>query len=56
MTASDKLALDISALSVTAATFFDVLPGITALASLVWVLIRIWETETVKGLTGRSKD
>lgn len=56
MTASDKVALDVSALTVTAATFFDVLPSITALASLIWVLIRIWETDTIKGFTGRRKE
>ena len=56
MNDNNKIALDLSALTVTAASFVDVLPSITALASLIWVLIRIWETDTVKGFTGRLKD
>jgi hypothetical protein len=28
-------------------------PNIVALFTGVWVLIRIWETETIKKLTGR---
>jgi hypothetical protein len=50
----DKTILDVSALGVTAGAFFQMLPSITALASLVWVCIRIYETETVKKLLGKN--
>jgi len=52
----DKAALDIGALGVTAGALFEVLPSITALASLIWVCIRIYETETVQSLLGKQKD
>jgi hypothetical protein len=52
----DKVILDVGALSVTAGAFFQVLPSVTALASLIWVCIRIYETETVQGLVGKQKD
>lgn len=51
---TDKTLVDISALGVTAGAFFQVLPSITALASLIWVCIRIYETETVKKLLGKK--
>jgi hypothetical protein len=51
---ADKTILDISALGITAGAFFQILPSITALASLVWVCIRIYETETVKKLLGKQ--
>jgi len=35
-------------------TLVEALPSIAALISIVWGLIRIWETETVKKLTGRQ--
>jgi hypothetical protein len=52
----DKTVLDISALGVTTGALFEVLPSITALASLIWVCIRIYETETVQSLLGKQKD
>tara|TARA_R100000005_G_scaffold90701_1_gene62335 strand:+ start:292 stop:456 length:165 start_codon:yes stop_codon:yes gene_type:complete len=51
---ADKTIVDIGALGITAGAFFQILPSITALASLVWVCIRIYETETVKKLLGKQ--
>ena len=56
MNEPDKLMLDFGALGVTAGAFFQILPSITALASLIWVCIRIYETETVQSLLGKQKD
>jgi hypothetical protein len=50
----DKLMLDFGALGLTAGAFFQLLPSITALASLIWVCIRIYETETVQKLFGKK--
>lgn len=36
-------------------TLVEMLPSIAALFTIVWTSIRIWETDTVRGLTGRSK-
>jgi len=35
-------------------TLTEMLPSISALLSIVWVGIRIWETDTVQGLFGRK--
>jgi hypothetical protein len=34
----------------------EFLPALSAILSIVWVAIRIWETETVKKLVNRKKD
>lgn len=49
----DKLMMDVGALGITAGALFEILPSITALASLVWVCIRIYETDTVQNLLGK---
>jgi hypothetical protein len=35
-------------------TLTEMLPSISALLSIVWVSIRIWETDTVQGLFKRK--
>ena len=34
-------------------TITEVLPAIAALFTIIWTALRIWETETIKKLTGR---
>lgn len=36
-------------------TLVNMLPSIAALFTIVWTGIRIWETDTVRGWTGRGK-
>jgi hypothetical protein len=36
-------------------TLADILPALAALFSLVWSLIRIWETQTVQDWVNRKK-
>lgn len=45
-----KTALDYVAGGVTAATFFGWLPNIVALLTLVYMVIRLFETQTVRRL------
>ena len=47
----------IDALSVVTVigTLAQVLPSIAALFTIIWTALRIWETETVRNLTGRGK-
>jgi len=52
---TDRGIIDTTMLVTTAAAFFDLVPDMAALASLIWVLIRIWETDTVKFITFRGK-
>ena len=37
-------------------TLVEFLPAVSAVLSIVWVAIRIYETETVKKLMNRKKD
>ena len=43
-----KSALDISSFSIVIGTLAEWLPAFAALLSVIWSLIRLWETETVK--------
>lgn len=54
MTEEQKVLVDVAAGTGTAAAFMDMAPNVVALFTGVWVLIRIWETDTVKKLTGRD--
>ena len=54
MTEDQKVAIDFVAGTGTVAAFLDMAPNFVALITGVWVLIRIWETETVKKLTRRA--
>ena len=56
MEETDKLVLDFSALGVTAGAWFQFLPSITAGASLIWVCIRIYETETIQKLIIKNRN
>lgn len=47
-----KHTVDAVAVTVAGATWVDWLPDIAAGLSIVWLLIRIWESETVKSLRG----
>lgn len=50
-----KQSIDVVAGGVTLGAYFSWLPEATALASLVWVLLRIYETDTVQKLLNKSK-
>jgi hypothetical protein len=45
---------DVFSVGVLLASFFSVLPNIATLLTVVWMALRIWETDTVRGLTGRK--
>ena len=47
---------DYSCLSVTCITFFGWVPKVTAVLAMVWFILRIWESDTVRELTGRIED
>ncbi len=43
-----KTIIDVSSITVVLATLVEWLPAAAALASLIWSVIRIYETETVQ--------
>ena len=51
-----KHMLDGASLITVIGTLVEFLPAVSALLSIVWVAIRIYETETMKKLLNRKKD
>lgn len=49
-----KHILDALSIGAAFATLIGWLPSIAALLSIVWSLIRIWESKTVQGWLGRD--
>jgi len=45
-----KQTIDLGAGGVTMGAYMSWIPEVTAVASLAWVILRIYETETVKAL------
>lgn len=50
-----KQATDALSIVTVVGTLMDLLPTIAALFTIVWTLIRIYETKTVQGWIGRAK-
>jgi chromate transport protein ChrA len=46
--------LDVGAITIWIASLANILPSIAALLSIIWLLIRIWESDTVGKLVGRK--
>jgi hypothetical protein len=46
---------DVAALGVITVTWLEHLPAIAAVGAFGWYSIQIWESETVRGWTGRPK-
>ena len=51
-----KHMIDGASLLTVIGTLVEFLPAVSALLSIVWVAIRIYETETMKKLLNRKKD
>ena len=49
-----KTGLDVAAVAGGIGSWFALIPDIAALLAIVWLALRIWETETVKRWTGRE--
>ena len=50
-----KHVVDALSIMTVVGTLVEMLPSIAALFTIVWTLIRIWETKTVQNLLGRTK-
>lgn len=56
LTDSSKHIIDALSVATVVGTLVEMLPSMAALFTIIWTGIRIWETETVKKLTGRYKE
>jgi adenine/guanine phosphoribosyltransferase-like PRPP-binding protein len=54
MNEENKVIVDVAAGTGTVAAWLEMAPDAVALVTGLWVLIRIWETDTVKRLLGRD--
>ena len=50
-----KHVVDALSIITVVGTLVEMLPSIAAIFTIVWTVIRIWETETVQNLFGRTK-
>ena len=50
----DKAFLDILSVGTAIGTLMNILPAIAALFTIVWTGIRIYETDTIQSLLGRT--
>ena len=55
LTEGTKQAVDGLSLITVVGTLTDLLPAVAALFTIVWTLIRIYETKTVQGWINRAK-
>lgn len=46
--------LDIASVGTVIGTMTSHLPSVAALLTILWTGIRVWETDTVRSITGRS--
>lgn len=54
MTDEIKSSLDVAAVAGGIGSWFALIPDFAAILSIIWLALRIWETETVKRWTGRG--
>lgn len=50
----DKNTLDWSAMAISIGSLFKFLPAIASLLSVIWLLLRIFESDTVQQALGRQ--
>lgn len=52
----EKHLIDVASVGTVVGTMTNHLPALAALFTLIWTAIRIWETETIRKLTGRFQE
>jgi uncharacterized membrane-anchored protein len=48
--------IDAAAMTITVGAIVNILPSIATVLTIVWVLIRIWESDTVQRAFKRNKE
>lgn len=51
---SVKPLVDVLSIATVVGTLADMLPSVAAIFTIIWTSLRIWETDTVRGWTGRN--
>jgi hypothetical protein len=55
LTDATKHVIDTASIATAVGTVMQLLPAIAALFTIVWTLIRIYETKTIQKLLGKTK-
>ena len=55
LTEQTKTVVDVLSVVTVLGALIQALPALAALFTIIWTAIRIWETDTVRGWTGRGK-
>ena len=56
LTDATKHVIDTASIATAVGTIMQILPAIAALFTIVWTVIRIYETKTMQKLLGKLKD
>jgi|TARA_R110002124_G_scaffold58593_1_gene163091 hypothetical protein len=56
MEAEAKTVIDALAVTTTVSTLMGWMPAVAAALSIVWTVVRIFETDTIQNLINRKKD
>jgi len=51
-----KNTVDVGAITITVGAVVELLPAVASLLSVLWMVIRIYETKTVQRLLGKEAD
>lgn len=55
LTDATKHILDTASIATAVGTLMQILPAVAALFTIIWTIIRIYETKTVQKLLGKHK-
>ena len=55
MQTHDKVIMDVAAIGTTVGTMAEILPSLASIFTIVWLGIRIFETDTIQSLLGKEK-
>jgi hypothetical protein len=56
MQPSDKVMIDVAAVGTTLGSLGEILPPIASIFTIIWMGIRIYETDTIKNVIGKETD
>ena len=56
LTDATKHVIDGASIATAIGTVMQVLPAVAALFTIIWTVIRIYETKTIQKLLGKKKD
>ena len=56
MQTHDKAFIDVAAIGTTVGSLGEILPPVASLFTIIWMVIRIYESTTIQGILGKETD